>query len=220
MVRTCTRPHPLVRVARLFEVAGGPLQYFVHGVDKEDVGEQLDRLAESHWAYMDAHVARLVARGPTLSADGTTHTGSVHVLDADTIEAARRFAFDEPYWLVGVYGSVTVDRFHNARGGTMWDRPRPPAGTPSSLVRVTWPAQPFAPTAERDAQVLRMLAELDPLVFGGLLICDDGTRSAGLVAAVDTGTERAASIVARVGLPNSTTSVTTSRWQRGGRDQT
>ena len=169
---------------------------------------------------MDAHADRLVARGPTLSADGSSHTGSVHVLEADTIGAARRFAFDEPYWLAGVYASVTVDRFHNARGGTMWDRPRPAAGTPSSLVLATWPAQPFAAYADADAQVLRMLAEVDPLVFGGLLISDDGTRSSGLVAAVDAGTEQAASIVAGVGLPNTTTSVTSCRWQRGGRNQT
>jgi uncharacterized protein YciI len=196
------------------------VQYFVHGVDKEAVDEQLDRYAESHWAYMDAHVDRLVARGPTLSADGTRHTGSVHVLEAATIDAARRFALDEPFWLAGVYASVTVDRFHNARGGTMWDRPRPAAGAPSSLVLATWPAQPFAAYADADAQVLRMLAETDPLVFGGLLISDDGSRSAGLVAALDAGTERAASIVAGVGIPNSTTSVTSCRWQRGGHDQT
>jgi uncharacterized protein len=52
---------------------------------------------------MDVHADALVARGPTLSADGTSHTGSVHVVEAATIDDARRFAFEEPYWLAGVY---------------------------------------------------------------------------------------------------------------------
>ncbi len=195
------------------------MQYFVHGVDKEGVDEQLDLFAETHWAYMDAHVDQLVARGPTLSPDGMSHTGSVHVLEAATIGDARRFAFQEPYWLAEVYASVTVTRFHNARGGSMWDRPRSAGGSTSSLVLASWPAQLFAPGAATEGQVLRMLAEIDLLVFGGLLISDDGTRSTGLVAALDADTKQAASIVARIGIPT-TMSVSTHRWRRGGRDQT
>jgi hypothetical protein len=193
--------------------------YFIHGVDQENVDEQLERLAESHWTYMDAHVDRLVARGPTLSADGTSHTGSVHVLEAPTIADARRFAFEEPYWLAGVYASVTISRFRSARAGTMWDRPAHDAGSVSSVVLVSWLGQSQASAGDADRQLLGRLAETDPLVFGGLLISDDGTYSVGLVAALDVELRRAAALVAAVGLPVPVT-VTSLRWRRGGRNRT
>lgn len=196
------------------------VRYFVHGVDGENVGALLDGFAERHWAYMDAHSDRLVARGPTLSADGTSHTGSVHVVEAAAMEDARRFALEEPYWLAGVYASVTVTRIHPVREGTMWDRPPADAGSGSALVLVNWPAQHQAAPAGGDRQVLRMLAEIDLVVFGGLLTSEDGRHSVGLVAAVDADIGRAAALVAAVGLPGSTTSVTSLRWRRGGRVQT
>jgi uncharacterized protein YciI len=196
------------------------VHYLVHGVDEEAVDERLDASSDQHQAYMDAQAGRLVARGPTLSADATTHTGSVHVVQAETLEDARRFAFEEPYWLAGVYASVAVTRLLSARGGTMWDRPRPHAGSLSSLVLVRWPAQPLAAATGADREVLARLAESDLLVFGGLLTSDDATRSVGLVAAVDADLGPAASLVAGLGLPGPTTSVTALRWRRGGRDQT
>lgn len=191
--------------------------YFVHGVDRENVGAQLEGFAERHWAYMDTHSDRLVARGPTLSADGTSHTGSVHVVEAASMDDARRFAFEEPYWLAGVYASVTVTRFHTVREGTMWDRPTSDSGSGSALVLVNWPAQLRAASAGGDRQLRGRLAEIDLVVFGGLLTSEDGRHSVGLVAAVDADIGRAAALVAAVGLPGSTTSVTSLRWRRGGR---
>ena len=191
----------------------------MQGIDNDAVVEQMDRLAEAHQAYMDCYADRLVARGPTLSADGENHTGSVHVLEADSAEEAQRFAFEEPYWLAGLYASVRIARFQNALAGTMWDRPRPPRGSTSSLVLVTWQPQRSALAADSDAELLRRLAETEPLVFGGLLLSDDAGSSVGLAAALDADAERAPTVVARVGLPEPTTSITADRWQRGGRDQ-
>lgn len=196
------------------------MHYLVHGVDHETTGTMLDELAQSHWCYMDVHADRLVARGPTLSADGTSHTGSVHVVEAATLDDARRFAYEEPYWLAGVYASVTVARFHSARAGTMWDRPPPDTSSASSLVLVNWPALPRASAAGVDRHVLGRLAATDPLVFGGLLTNDDGAHSIGLAAALDADIGPAAALVAGIGLPGSTTSVTSLRWRRGGRSQT
>jgi uncharacterized protein len=193
------------------------VRYFVHGVDREDVDEQLEELAESHWTYIDGHADALVARGPTLSTDGTSHTGSVHVVEAATIDDARRFALEEPYWLADIYASVTVSRFRSAEAGTMWDRPSQHAGSASSLVLVRWPGQSRSSAGGADRKLLRTLARTDALVFGGLLISDDGTQSVGLVAAVDADIGRAAAFVAALGLPGSTTSVTSLRWRRGGR---
>lgn len=136
------------------------------------------------------------------------------------MEDARRFAFEEPYWLAGIYDSLTIARFQTARDGTMWDRPLPKAESGSALVLVTWRGQLQASSADADRQVLRMLSEIDAVVFGGLLISDHGRHSIGLVAAVDADIGRAAALMAGVGLPGSTTSITSRRWRRGGRAQT
>lgn len=100
----------------------------------------------------------------------------------------------------------------------MWDRPWQDAGSASSLVLVSWPEQPRASAAGADQQLVERLAKTDPLVFGGLLTSDDGTHSVGLVAAVDVELGQAAALVAGVELPGSTTSVTSIRWRRGGRN--
>lgn len=195
------------------------MHYFIHGVDRENVEARLEGSAERHWIYMDRYSDRLVARGPTLSADGTRHTGSVHALRTGTIQDARWFAFGDPYWLANVYASVTVTRMHTVRNGTMWDRPPPGSDSSSALVLVRWPAQRLASDAGEEQRVVTTLAEVDLMVFGGLLTSDDGSHSVGLVAAVDADIGRAAALVAGVELPGSTTSLTSLGWKRGGRPQ-
>jgi uncharacterized protein YciI len=105
------------------------VQFFVYGIDEDGVDARLDELGEAHWAYMDRFAEQLVARGPTLSPDGTAHTGSIHILGASDLDAARRFASDEPFARAGLYSAVTVTPWHDALGGTMWDRP---AASPQS----------------------------------------------------------------------------------------
>lgn len=135
------------------------------------------------------------------------------------MEDARRFAFEEPYWLEGVYASVNVAHFHPVREGTMWDRPPSDADTDSALVLVNWPAQVRASSGGEERQLLGMLAEMDLVVFGGLLTSDDGRHSVGLVAGVDADIGRAAALVTGVAPPRFDTSVTSQRWRRGGRAQ-
>jgi uncharacterized protein YciI len=195
------------------------LQYFVHGVDDAGVDEKLEDLGEQHWAYMDRHAGQLVARGPTLTSDGRTHTGSVHVVEATTIEQARLFAFHEPYWLAGVYASVTVTRFQNALGGSMWDRPPAATGIASTLVLATWPAMPYSSADVGIGEALRRIAAQEPLVFGGVLVTEHATHSVGAVAAFDVDQAAAGAIMLTVGLPETDMATVSHRWQRGGRDQ-
>src|SRR4051812_24942531 len=72
---------------------------------------------------MDRFAGGMIARGPTLSADRQTATGSVHIVDLPDAAAARMFAFEEPNYLAGVYADVTVRRFANLLGRTMWEFP-------------------------------------------------------------------------------------------------
>jgi uncharacterized protein len=192
------------------------MQYFVYGVDDEGVEERLEALGEAHWAYMDRHAQRLVARGPTLSGDGS-HTGSVHVIEAGSLHDARRFAFEEPYWLAGLYASVMVTRFESALGRTMWDRPQASAGEPSTLVLVTWDAEPGTATVPGCDDKLSTIGRLERLVFGGLLVDEAAAQCVGLVAALDVDMMAAGELIAALPMPQ--TSMVKTRWCRGGRGE-
>ena len=114
------------------------MHFLVIGHDGPTFGIADRDVDEEHQAYMDGWLPRLLARGPLLSEDGEEHRGSIHVVEADDIEAARAFATEEPYAAEGWYDEVTVTTYLPLLPGTMWDRPRPPRGTRSSFVRATW----------------------------------------------------------------------------------
>jgi uncharacterized protein YciI len=48
-----------------------------------------DELVEKHWSYMDQYQAQMIARGPTLTDDGETATGSVHIADLPSRRGPR-----------------------------------------------------------------------------------------------------------------------------------
>ena len=91
-----------------------------------------DELAEAHWSFMDGYAEHMIARGPTLTADRTTWTGSMHMVDLPDAQAARVFAFQEPFYRAGVYGEVLVSRWRNTLGRTSGTTPPSPAMTGAS----------------------------------------------------------------------------------------
>jgi uncharacterized protein YciI len=100
------------------------VEYFVYGRDDRESPEAAalrEELGERHWSFMDAYAERMVARGPTLTEDGLTATGSMHIADLRDAEEARAFAFEEPYYTAGVFREVMVRRWRNLLGGTMWE---------------------------------------------------------------------------------------------------
>ena len=80
-------------------------------------------LDEAHWSYMDRFADGMIARGPTLAPDRETWTGSLHILDLPSAEAAREFVEDEPYNRAGLFEHHTIRRFENLLGRTMWEFP-------------------------------------------------------------------------------------------------
>jgi uncharacterized protein YciI len=79
------------------------------------------QLDDAHWSYMDAFADGMTARGPTLSPDRQTWTGSLHVVDLPNAEAARAFAMNDPYHHAGLFTEHLIRRFDNLLGRTMWD---------------------------------------------------------------------------------------------------
>jgi uncharacterized protein len=97
------------------------MEYFFYCRDRADTGELRERTTEEHWSFMDRYADGMIARGPTSTADGETVTGSVHIVDLPDAEAARVFAFEEPYYRAGVFRDVLIRRWRNGLGRTMWD---------------------------------------------------------------------------------------------------
>lgn len=83
-------------------------------------------LTEEHWAYMDPFAERMTARGPSLTADRDTWTGSLHIVDLPDDRAAREFVEREPYNRAGMFSGHVVARFENLLGRTMWEFPGEP----------------------------------------------------------------------------------------------
>lgn len=97
------------------------MEYFFYCRDRPGTATlRLDN-TEAHWSFMDGYADVMIARGPTLSADRVTPTGSMHMVDLPDAEAALVFAFEEPNYKAGVYDEVLVRRWRNALGNTMWD---------------------------------------------------------------------------------------------------
>jgi uncharacterized protein YciI len=191
---------------------------FVYSRDAPGVEARMTALTPAHWDYMDRFADRLVARGPTLSADGEAHTGSVHIVAVEDAAAARRFAAEEPYQGAGLFAETTISRFENLLGRSMWDRPRPTELRESTFVLACWPATPVDDALLRTARDA-IAARPDRWVFLGLLVTDDGAGSIGLVAAADADAAAAERALRELlaALRQDQATVEVHRWERGGR---
>jgi uncharacterized protein YciI len=96
------------------------MQFFFYCRDKAGTGELRLKLLKDHWAFMHRYTDAMIARGPTMSADGKTVTGSMHIVDLPDEEAAKVFANDDPLAKGGVFEDIMVRRFYNILERTMW----------------------------------------------------------------------------------------------------
>jgi hypothetical protein len=99
------------------------VHFFVHSRAAPGAAEPGDALTEAHWTYMDAFADGMIARGPTLGPDRESWTGSVHIVDLPSAEAAHEFVHSEPYNRAGLFGAHVIRRFTNLLGRTMWESP-------------------------------------------------------------------------------------------------
>jgi len=163
-----------------------------------------DELLEEHWSYMDRYEAEMIARGPTLAADGTP-SGSVHIVALPDPAAARAFAFDEPNYQAGVYRDVLLRRWRNLLGRTMWDFPGGQAGGNRYLV---------LGLGAGSAADLDVPPGGDRLIAYGPLLSDDGAAWLGTAALVRApGPDSARAILT----PDRYAGIEVHSWQFGGR---
>src|SRR6516165_2342520 len=185
------------------------MPFYFYGQDRPGAQPEMEALAEAHWSYMDRFADRLILRGPTLSDDGSEHTGSVHVVDLADRAGAERFAAEEPYWQAGLYQDVTVAR------AVVLHQCEPADGLPAdaaALVTGRWPARPgdLPPPG---------VVPGDQVSFVALLVDDDQSRTTGIVTVAAALPGAAASIVQPLAdrLGGGPVALTAQRWTHGGR---
>jgi uncharacterized protein YciI len=161
------------------------VEYFFYCRDRPGTAALRDELVEAHWSFMDRYADTMIARGPTLTPDGTAATGSMHIVDLPDARAAHVFAFEEPNYRAGVYGEVLVRRWSNALGGTMWDFQGDPARNGRFLI-IGHGAAGTAPDGALDDDQRRFVTERRRhFIACGPLLSDDGTNWVGSAMLVE-----------------------------------
>jgi hypothetical protein len=146
---------------------------------------------------MDRFADGMTARGPTLAADRETWTGSVHIVDLPTAEAAREFVEREPYNRAGLFEHHIIRRFKNRLGRTMWESPGGSAD-PRFLVIAHLLAE-----AGEDAPAVPLpdftALPRERLIVHGELLTPDDARPAGAVLALQAPAREAVDALLRGG---------------------
>ncbi|EXG82242.1 YciI family protein [Cryptosporangium arvum] len=185
------------------------MEFLCYHRDRPGSGSLRDELLEEHWAYMDRYGARLIARGPILTGDGSVATGSLHIVDLPSAAAARAFAFafEEPNYQAGVYRDVLVRRWRNGLGRSMWEFPGGATGDNRYLV--------LAFGAGR-AVDLALPAPVDQLIAYGPMLSDDGVNWLGTAMLVRLPDQESARALLS---PEHYAEIEVHDWQFGGRRQ-
>src|SRR4051794_9839931 len=130
---------------------------------------------------MDRFADGMIARGPTLAPDRATWTGSLHIVDVPSTDAAREFVEREPYNRAGLFQQHLIRRFHDRLGRTMWEW-RDRTDEPRFLVIAHAPA-----VSSPDRTVLPP----ERLIVNGELLTPDEGRPAGVALALQAPTRQA-----------------------------
>jgi uncharacterized protein YciI len=156
------------------------MEYFFYCRDNANTATLREELAEAHWAFMDRYAAAMVARGPTLTADETIMTGSMHIVDLPDAAAAQDFAFAEPYYRAGIFREVLMHRWRNKLERTMWEFEGDPGHNRRFLIigrgkpEASQPYDALRPGYRQFAESYR-----PRLIAYGPLLSDDGSAWVG-----------------------------------------
>ena len=100
------------------------MHFHIQLIDDPETPEKRAVSREAHWAYFDENRDHFIARGATISDDGTRTLSSVLFVKFDGWDEVRNFVDNEPHDLNGVFRDIHISRWHNALGRTQRDFPR------------------------------------------------------------------------------------------------
>ena len=97
------------------------MPFFVWGINKPGVKERRSAITKTHWGFIAQYNDQLIARGPMMQSDDlSVVTGSIHIVDLEDWDAARRFAHEEPYARAGLFADILLIRFELELGRTQF----------------------------------------------------------------------------------------------------
>jgi uncharacterized protein YciI len=167
------------------------MQYFFYCRDKAGAFETRKGLLKAHWAFMRRYIDSMVARGPTMSADGKTVTGSMHIVDLPDAAAAQVFAHDDPLAKGGVFRDIMISRFENRSGRTMWQF-KGNANDPRFLYIAPATNDPGRDLLAAQRRYLESADCADKVIVHGPLLDGDGDAWRGTVLLLETADRAAA----------------------------
>lgn len=174
------------------------MHYLFYGRDRSGAGATRKALLRAHWDFMRPYIGAMVARGPTMAADGRAVTGSLHIVDLPDADAAGVFAGDDPLARGDVFEDILVRRFRNLGGRTMWQF----AGD-ATRSRFLFLGEARSAAAHGDAwpdaqcRYLAVAERAAQVIVWGSLLGDDGVTWAGTAMLLETGDAAAAAALLR-----------------------
>ncbi len=90
--------------------------YVILGMDKPDSLELRMATREAHFAHLAKYSEQVRLGGPFLDEDGRM-TGSMIILEAESLEEARAFHTSDPYTTAGLFESSEVRPWRATAGG-------------------------------------------------------------------------------------------------------
>ncbi len=91
--------------------------FVLHCTDRPDSVALRVATREAHLAYLEGLGARVKLGGPMLDEASGASIGSLLIVEADDIAAARNLAADDPYARAGLFDAVDVTPWRLVVGG-------------------------------------------------------------------------------------------------------
>ncbi|MEL7547016.1 MAG: YciI family protein [Pseudomonadota bacterium] len=95
--------------------------YLINARDKVDSLDLRIATRTEHLNWVGNALDKVLMAGPVLAEDESTMAGSTFVIEAESLEAARRWAAEDPYKKAGLFDRVEIIPFK----WTIGDGPKP-----------------------------------------------------------------------------------------------
>ncbi len=119
MNRSCQSQAMTVNMSNALERFKPMPLFAVHALDRPGaLPLRLEHYA-AHRSYVESdqlHGVNVVLSGPLQSADGEVMVGSLFLIAAADQAAVEAFTHADPFTTQGIWGQVTISRFHRRKG--------------------------------------------------------------------------------------------------------
>ena len=90
------------------------MPYVIITTDKPNSLALHNEVRAAHLDYLTANQHRLLAAGAQIKDDGSDHSGSVYILEADDRKEAEEFIANDPFTKAGLFEDIKVTRWRKA----------------------------------------------------------------------------------------------------------